>query len=93
MNTPLRRLDGVPYWVIEDPNAIASFLNTEVRKEWEDDIKTMPEDPASGRWLATLLNRKWRLEIVKTRDLTLDKKMMSYIDPKTGYNFAERLTK
>ena len=93
MNTPLRRLDGITYWVIEDPDAIADFLNTEVRKEWEDDVKTMPEDPAAGLWLGTLRNRKWRLEIVSIRSLTLDEKAMAYVDSKTGYNFAQRLSR
>jgi len=93
MNTPLRRLDGISYWVIDSPEGIADFVETEVRKEWENDIKTMPEDPASGLWLATLVNRQWRLEILRSNGVRLDESAMTYVDLKTGYNFAERLAK
>ncbi len=48
MITPLRRLEGVSYWVIDDPDGIYDFINNEVRREWEDDVKSMPGDPASG---------------------------------------------
>jgi hypothetical protein len=91
--TPLRRLEGISYWVIDDSDGIYDFINTEVRKEWEFDVKTMPGDPASGVWLATLARRKWRLEIVRSEDITLDESIMDYVETKTGLNFAERLAK
>jgi hypothetical protein len=91
VTTPLRRLERISYWVIEDPEEIRDFINTEVRKEWEQDIKEMAGDPASGVWLETLPSRKWRLSIVQTADLKLDDFALNYIDPKTGYNFAKRL--
>ncbi len=93
MGTPLRRLDGISYWVIDDPSGIYDFINTEVRKEWEEDIKSMPDDPASGLWLETLPKRQWRLEIVRTSSVALDESTMSYMDTQSGYNFAERLDK
>ena len=93
MITPLRRLEGITYWVIDEPSGIYDFINTEVRKEWEFDVKAMPGDPANGVWLATLARRKWRLEIVRSEKITLDKFAMDYVDTKTGYNFAERLAK
>lgn len=94
MNTPLRRLDGVSYWVIEDPHGIRDFINTEVRKEWDFDVRSLPEDdPAAGAWLQDLPKRAWTLEIVETGMVTLDEHMMKFIDPKTGYNFPEHLAK
>lgn len=89
----MRRLDGISYWVIEDHAAIHDFINTEIRKEWEGDVKDMVGDPASGVWLQNLPKRKWRLEIVRTDDVSLDQTAMNYVDAKSGYNFAERLAK
>lgn len=92
MDTPLRRLDGISYWVIEDPDAIRDFINTEVRREWNFDVLSLPEDdPAAGVWLQDLPKRTWALEIVETGKVALDEHMMRFIDPKTGYNFPERL--
>ncbi len=93
MITPLRRLEGVSYWLIDDPDGIYDFINTEVRREWEEDIKGMPGDPASGLWLTTLPTRTWRLETVRTEVIRLDESLMDYVDEKSGYDFAERLAK
>lgn len=93
MGTPLRRLEGISYWVIEDPDGIHDFINTEVRKEWEEDVRSLPDDPASGAWLATLPRRRWRLDVVRTTELRLDESVMNYVDSKSGYNFAHRLAK
>jgi hypothetical protein len=89
----LRRLEGISYWVIEDPDAIYDFINTEVRKEWEEDVKSFPGDPASGVWLETLPKRRWRLDTLRMGAITLDESVMNYVDGKSGYNFAERLAK
>jgi hypothetical protein len=89
--TPIRRLEGISYWVIEDPEAIKDYINTEIRKEWEYDVKSTPNDPASGPWLATLSKRDWRLVALKTSGVSVDQEMINYVDSKTGYNFAERL--
>jgi hypothetical protein len=32
--TPIRRLEGITYWVIENPEAIHNFINTKVLKQW-----------------------------------------------------------
>lgn len=93
MGTPLRRLEGISYWVIEDPDGIHDFINTEVRKEWEEDVRSLPDDPASGVWLATLPRRRWRLDVVRTTELRLDESVMNYVDSKSGYDFAQRLAK
>lgn len=91
MNTPIRRLDGITYWVIEEPEAIHEFINTQVRREWEEDIKDIPNDPARDPWLSTLHQREWKLEIVRTEEPKTDPEVMNFIDPKAGYNFPERL--
>lgn len=65
---PLRRLDGISHCVIEDPDGIRDFINTEIRKECEFDVRSLPEDdPAAGAWLRDLPKRTWTLEIVETR--------------------------
>ncbi len=93
MVTPLRRLDGISYWVIEDPDGIYDFIPTEVGKEWEEDIKSMTRDPASGLWLETLPKRTWQLETIQLETIRLDEALMIYVDNRSGYNFAERLAK
>jgi hypothetical protein len=93
MGTPLRRLEGISYWVIEDPAGIQGFINTEVRKEWELDVRSLPGDPAGGDWLPTLSKRKWYLEVLPTEQVKLNDSIMNFADTKTGYNFAEHLAK
>ena len=43
--TPVRRLEGITYWVIEDPEGIYDFINKEVRKEWEEDAESEGREP------------------------------------------------
>jgi len=91
LKTPVRRLDGITYWVIEEPEAITEFINIQVRREWEEDVKDIPNDPARDPWLSTLSQREWKLEIVRIDEPKIDPEVMNFIDPKTGYNFPERL--
>jgi len=92
VNSPLRRLDGISYWVIEDPDGIWDFINTEIRKEWDFDVRSLPRnDPAAGAWLRDLPHRKWTLEIVEIGKVSLDEHMMRFVDSETGYNFPEHL--
>jgi hypothetical protein len=93
LNTPVRRLEGIAYWVIEDPEAIYDFINTEVKKEWEADARSEGRDPRDDSWLKTLSKRKWSLVITKTHLIRLDPGIMNYLDSKTGYDFAQRLAK
>jgi hypothetical protein len=93
MNTPLRRLEGISYWIIEDQAGIQDFINTEVRKEWEIDAKSLPGDPAGGDWLPTLSQRKWHLQIIPTDQVKLADHIIKFADPNTGYNFAQSLAK
>jgi hypothetical protein len=89
--TPLRRLEGISYWVIEDPDAIYNFINTNIRKEWEADVRSVGEDPLNDPWLRTLSERKWRLDIIGVNRVELSANVMSYVDVERGYVFAESL--
>lgn len=93
LNTPVRRLEGIAYWVIEDPEAIYDFINTEVKKEWEADARSEGRDPREDSWLKTLSKRKWSLATTKTDMIKLDPDVMNYVNSKTGYDFAQRLAK
>jgi hypothetical protein len=93
VNTPLRRLDGITYWVIEDPEGIWDFINNEIRKEWELDVRSIAGDPADGPWLETLPKRKWKLQITQTDQMKLNARIMAFVDPEAGYNFTEHLAK
>ena len=91
LNTPIRRLEGVTYWVIEDPGAIHDFINTDVRKEWEEDARSEHRDPKDDPWLRTLLKRKWHLEMMDITKIKLDPDIMNYVDPERGYVFSKSL--
>jgi hypothetical protein len=43
--TPIRRIESISYWVIEDADGIYDFTNTEVRREWEEDARSEHRDP------------------------------------------------
>lgn len=91
--TPIRRLDGITYWVIEDPDGIYDYVNTEIRKEWEADAQSEHRDPREDKWLKTLSQRKWSLEILELDRIKLNPDLVNYVDSKTGYNFSEHLAK
>jgi len=91
VDTPIRRLEGIAYWVIEDPDAIHDFINTEIRKEWEQDAKGEHRDPKKDPWLKNLAKRKWSLKIVQIEQVSLNPEIMNYVDKKGGYVFAESL--
>jgi len=91
--TPIRRLEGIAYWVIENPEAIRDFINTDVRKEWEADARSEYGDPKHDLWLKTLTRRKWRLEVMDIARIKLDPDIMNYVDPKRRYVFSKSLKK
>lgn len=68
--TPIRQLDGVTYWVIEDPEDIAGFVGTVVRREWEADMRSEGKDPSLDPWLTGLKDRKWALRILGSGEVT-----------------------
>ena len=91
--TPLRRLQGITYWVIEDPAEIADFINSNIRKEWEADLRSVGRDPREDPWLQTLYRRKWRLEVVDADRIVGNPGIMNYVDTERGYRFQESLAK
>jgi hypothetical protein len=91
VDTPIRRLEGIAYWVINDPDAVRDFINTEIRKEWEQDAKSEQRDPKDDPWLENLPRRKWSLRIVQIEQVSLNPEIMNYVDKKEGYVFAESL--
>lgn len=86
----LRRLDGISYWVIEDPDEIRELVCTHVRKEWESDIAEQ-EDHGGGSWLGSLQRRNWRLSVVELSKIKLSERIMNYSNKETGYSFRVRL--
>jgi hypothetical protein len=90
--TPIRRLEGITYWVIEDPKAIHDFINTEIRHEWEEDVRFEGRNPEDDLWLKTLLKRKWTLDIIDTGQVKLNPATMNLVDKRKGYIFQEELT-
>jgi hypothetical protein len=93
LKTPIRRLDGIAYWVIEDPDGIHDFVNNELRKEWEEDARTEHRDPREETWLKTLSKRQWRLRAVDIDRIKLDQQIMDFGDAEERYVFKESLAK
>ena len=91
MDTPIRRLDGITYWVIENPEGIYDFINTEIRKEWTEDARSEHRNPEDDEWLTTLSQRKWSLEIAETERIRLNPNIVNYVDEKSGYVFLKSL--
>jgi hypothetical protein len=92
VDTPIRRLDGTTYWVIENPEGIYDFINTEIRKEWTEDARSEHRNPEDDEWLTTLSQRKWSLEIAETERIRLNPNIVNYVDEKRGYVFLKSLT-
>lgn len=93
LKTPIRRLEGISYWVIEDPEGIHDFINNEIRREWEEDAISERRDPSQDSWLNSLSKRKWTLEISQISQIKPDPRIMNYVDVKVGYSFQDSLVK
>jgi len=91
--TPVRRLEGITYWVIEDPEGIYDFINKVIRKEWEEDAKSEGREPQEDPWLKTLSERKWGSGVIEIERVKLNPKLMNYVDSRSGYSFLESLSK
>jgi hypothetical protein len=91
MDTPIRRLDGITYWVIEDPEGIYDFINTEIRKEWTEDVRSEHRNPNDDPWLENLPKRRWNLEIAETEQIKLNPRIVNYVDERKGYVFLNSL--
>jgi hypothetical protein len=86
-------LDGVAYWVLEDHDAIYQFVDKQLRKEWEEDLRSEGRDPKQSGWLQSLLRCHWELKVLELRSVKLNSELMSYVDAKRDYNFREHLSK
>lgn len=92
MRTPIRRLDGITYWVIENPEGIYDFISREVRREWEADARFEGREPREDPWLKTLSKRRWSLEIVEIDRIEQNPNIIKYVNER-GYIFSEELAK
>lgn len=93
VNTPIRRLNGITYWVIEDPEGIYDFINNEIRKELEEDARSEGREPQKDQRLKTLAKRKWSLDIIGIEQIKLNPKIINYVDLERDYIFSESLIK
>ena len=88
--TPIRRLDGITYWVIESPEDVHDFVNTQIRKEWTADARDEGRNPNEDPWLKNLSSRRWQLEVLQVSEI---KPNPYEFIPRIGYSFEERLAK
>ncbi len=93
MTDVLRRLQGVPYWVIDDPSLIYEFINTSVRLEWENDVRDAGGIIENDRWLQALSRRSWSLEVLRLGEVRLNPVVMNYKNEANGYDFQLSLAK
>jgi len=89
--TTVRRLRSIEYRVFEDSDEIHDLINTEVRRELEEDLESMGRDPRNDALLNSLPKRKWRLEVVSVGSIRLNPLILNSSDVKTGQKFTERL--
>ncbi len=61
----IRRLHGISYWGMQDPDEIRDFIKTNVRKEWKADAKSEGLNASKDPWLQILPRRTWTLEVVR----------------------------
>jgi hypothetical protein len=87
----IRRLQGITYWVVDDPKEIRRLVNSNIRKEWESDILDQGEDFEDGIWMNGLSRRRWLLKVVAMKDIRLSDRIMRYRNEKTKYGFVEHL--
>lgn len=87
----LRDLDGITYWVLEDPSEIAELVNINTRKEWESDIRVRGKDPSESNWLRSLDSRRWQLDMLSLDGIKLSQEIMSIKNEETGYDFGKSL--
>ena len=83
----LKRVQGITYWVLNDPREIDRYINSNVRCEWVRDNLEDGVDSRKDEWLLSLSRRTWRLKILKMEKVRLDPSTMN----KEG--FAARLNK
>lgn len=93
MTNPLRMLQGISYWVIDEPKAIYDYLNKNIRLEWEKDATDEGRNLENDSWLQTLSDRKWTLETLQLNEIKLNPKIMNYRNESKMYDFQIELSK
>ena len=73
----IRRLEGITYWSINDRKEIRRFINTNIRREWEEDNKSDGLDSRRDDWLRSLARREWRLRDIRMERVSLNPVMMA----------------
>ncbi len=91
MRTTIRRLNGVSYWVIEDPEGIYDFINTELRKELEENASSEGRDPKDDARLQALPKLKWSLKTTEIDKIRLDPRIINHVDVEKRYAFQTSL--
>jgi hypothetical protein len=89
----LRRLQGVSYWIIEDPRSLYEFINTNVRLEWESDVRDAGGTIEGDQWLQALSRRRWTLEVLRLGEVRLNPVVMNHKSEAKGYDFQLSLAK
>jgi len=73
----IRRLEGITYWIIDNREEIRTFINVNVRREWEEDNLNDGIDSRKDDWLLNLSRREWRLRTLPMEKVRLDPEMMA----------------
>jgi len=86
----IRRLEGITYWVVSDGEEIRRFINTNIRREWEEDNKSDGVDSRKDDWLLGLSRREWRLRTIRTDAVRLNPEMMARSSFTTELNLRSK---
>ena len=73
-------MQGITYWVLNDPKEIRHFINSNIGQEWERDNIDDGVDSKTDEWLLSLPRRVWRLRMLSVAKITLDPLMMARED-------------
>jgi len=73
----IRRLEGITYWVINDSEGIRRFINTSVRRKWEEDNRNDRVNSRMDDWLLSLSKRQWRLQTLSVNRVKLNPAMVA----------------
>ena len=91
--TVLKRLQGITYWATDDPEEIRGLINTNLRPEWQEDLKEEGRSVDEDQWLRTLSRRRWRLEVAEAAQVVLNPEIMNFVDKRRNYSFQASLAK
>src|SRR6266852_4036435 len=93
MTNLLRRLHGISNWVLDNPEDIHEFVNTNLKKEWENDAKSEGQDPKSDPWLHSPPQTRWHVAVVNVKTIKQNPSIVNFVNPDSGYDFSKSLVK